>query len=325
MAQAERTEKFHSFADLGAVFNITQAPDRQHADFAYFATLPVRKKLRDAHHAHINKQPYEKPMRQMAIRTVLEMDPLERRRQRIRSIVYAPLNEQGQMTTSDVFTYQIHTLFPHLGGIQYLDISRLALQNAFGSEMGISTDLLGEIDTLIQNQAELRPETPYDQYNRLVQEIKMADSLIKEQKVCASQGTERRRAYDVSMEASLRLITARMNQLNDIKTTRILEYLGLAQNLESAFPKLSPLHTTNRQYTNDTNHLTLEMHVPVEASLRQRLIDPTVRVALRESQLTFTTNINTENVLQRKKNCFPNGCKLPQDQASFEMCKILGL
>ena len=326
MVQAERTETFRSFAELGAVFNIAQAPDRDYADFDYFTTLPVSKKLRDAHHAHINKQPNEKPMRQMATRAVLEMDPLERGRQRIHPIVYAPMDKQGQMITSDVFTYQIHTVFPHLGGFQYLSTSRLAMQYAFAINPTISQDTLAVIDVLVQNQAELRPETPYDRYNRLVQEIKMADSLIKEQKVCASQRTERGRAYDVSKESSLRQITGRMNELNDTKTARILEYLKLAQNLEAAFPRISPLYTVNGQDACDGNHRTLIMHNPLENNRQRRLIDQTIPavLVLPEKKLVFTTNINIAIAMQGKTNCLA-GSELPADQASFEMCEILGL
>ncbi len=320
--QSETGQTFHSFTDLGISFDIAPTPSPPTFDFESFMRLPIRKQLWLAYQSNRDKNLNARMVKQIATRTALETTPHEKARQRIRSIAYVPLNKQGQMVAADIFNYQVYTVFPYFQYSHFLSVSRLALQSAFGrGEEGISSDLLMAIDELVGREAELRPETLYDRYDRLIQEVKMTDTLIKEQKnFTRYQRTDIKKPYDVEDVIAVRVSTAIMDQLNDAKHAHILAYLKTADDLFAVSPHLPPLYALTDAF--DTKHRTLQMHVPYESSIQQRLLDPTIPVTLIDGKFMLETTINI-GYARQKRDSFPSS-KLPEDQVAFEMCEMLG-
>lgn len=260
-----------------------------------------------------------------AVNAALGTTQMEREEAGIKVIMIGPSDANERMTNTPVFIYPVYVVFPYFRLFKYLSAHRLSLSNLYhSSDWTISQDALNHVDNLVTAAAEQIPEKPHELYNRLLQEIKMADSLIKEQKDLADAYThwdKKRRLQDGIHTIHT---TKTMDGLNKIKTSRIHEYLITAKKLTEEKPGLNPLYIPSSKTAADSMHTTLEMHMLTDLSLVARLVDPAVQASVDKGRSKVSTNINLQE-LSRGKARYLNGSSSAVDRSHYDTAKILGL
>lgn len=316
--------RVQSLADLGKLFPEFSfaRPDENGSEPGILTTL--QNIYRNKRLTGPNSVPIRHSTASAIIRT-LETDETERKKAGIHAIMIGPPDAEKRMTGSLVFIYPVYVVFPYFGIFRYLPAHRLSLANAYSSlDLAISQDVLHQVDNLVTAAAEQVPEKPHELYNRLLQEIKMTDSLIKEQKDLVNTNTHWDRQFRLQNGVETIRTTPIMEKLNWIKTQRIHEYLITADALTKENPGLAPLYTVSSKTAPDSIHKTLEMCKLADLSLLARLVNPAVLTHMARGASTAFTNINLQ-ALSMGKARYLHGSSLASDRSHHETAKILGL
>lgn len=265
--------------------------------------------------------------KRLAIQSALEMKPEDRTKSGIRLIATVPLDQQGQLICAETLVYPIHTTFPYGAGWRFLSISNLALGDVYGDNGGtISPAVLQQVNQLVIANAGLVQENPYERYNRLSQQVKMVDSLIKEQKELAGRQEKHpvNRRPSLTDSVAMTPTTDRMEGLNGQKRDQILEYLQASQKLMEDYPHIDSLYRLSLEPTMDSMHPTLQMWLLRTEPLLRRLFDPTRPVSITRSPSSVATRINLRVISQARERVLA-GTSRNGDHSYYQIARILGL
>lgn len=303
----------HSLADLRVLLPDFKQPDALPAD-----TPGILSKLQQAYSRRSDDLSLIPARLQVlyAVKAALETTQMEREKAGIKAIMIGPPDAKERMANSSVFIYPVYVVFPYSRLSKYLLANRLSLSNCYrSSDLTISQDALNHVDNLVTAAAEQIPEKPHELYNRLLQEIKMTDSLIKEQKDLADANTHWDKKLRLRDSIHTIHTTATMENLNQIKTDRIHEYLITAKKLTKEEPGLNPLYILSSKNAADSIHATLEMSMLTDLERVTRLVDPTAPARVVRGYFTVYTNINLQELLRKARYL----------NAHHEVAGILGL
>lgn len=265
-------------------------------------------------------------MRNIAIVTALQTGEGARKQSNVSLIVMAPLGEDHKIIPAEILTYPVYVVFHHIDFrfFQRVEYSRLSVYDALNPEASRfpSRAALEEVDLQVMAAAELRPELPHERVNRLLQQVKIVDSLIKEQKGF----TNARFSPDGirGLQAGVSPSRANREHLYELKDANIQAYLTAVMDLLVEEPELAPLFTTSDGLAQDNNHLTLEMSIIKDRNLMERLLYRGTQPDLFNHGFRASTNINTQE-LSLSKDRVAMGRALERDIRRAQMARLLGL
>lgn len=323
-----------TLADLGsALYGIPPARPSSTPevgiDLVSFRSLPLGTMFNNTYtHRHRSEDPKQtaRGMRNMAIAATLETNSATRKESNVSLVVMTPLDQALRIISAEILTYPVYVVFYHtnLRHFERVEYSRMSVYNALHLEAGSfpSRADLEQVDQLIMAAAELRPELPHEKVNRLLQQVKIADSLIKEQKGIAAA---RFSPNGISgLRAGVSPSWANRDYLYNLKEENIKEYLTAVMDLLVEQPELAPLFTTSKRAAQDPNHLAIEMHMIKDRNLMARLLYRGTQPDLFNSGFQASTNINTQEInMSRKEVAMGRG--LDRDITRDQIANILGL
>lgn len=321
--RVEKQAKDSSLAELRGAPG--QPPPVQLTELEAFFRLPLLGKLITAYQFTRNQDgSCPTAMKQIALKETIKLSAESREKLGVQVVACVPLDDQGKLFVRPITTYPIYVVFPFYNGRRYLATSRLALSDVF-SQPGeeISRGALRYIDTFVSTQAVLIPENKCDGYNRLCQEVKMADSLIKQEKSIAL--VEHHRLQGVRLRDAITTTsrTGLMDKWNRLKHWKILECLVRTQDLIDKHLGSKALYALSSG-TFDGLHRTLQFQQVRSGLILSRLVEPTRVFPFAISSVMISTMINTQ-VIRAAKGRYLQGNAKEGDPQDYGIAVILGL
>lgn len=279
-----------------------------------FAGLPVIGKLRYVvHQMRLNRG--EPPKYELGVATMeaLTMDSEERERSGISIIAIASLdpidNKKLLLPQDKILTYPVFVLFPYSSRVyQCLRTSRTLLGRAFAPTDWFSS--LPNVDELIVANADLRQESSLDKFRRVAREVKITDELINPEK------------EKTHMDKSQSSTTERMDELNGIKTDRIVQFLQMVTWFKNEYPDWNEDLVKIIYCKPDGKHCTLLMRPPGDNwNIIDRISNPKLRISPKGVAFVVSTVINT-NRMNNGEKAFLSGSRKPADISHYEMIKL---
>lgn len=338
MAKEQNNQTVRSLADLGQLFPEFElrVPRRMgYTDIERleeFHGLSLAQKLQTAY--GLKEDPKARGvgyinLKAAALCEALQADQGLRDDNNVRVIAFLPGEDLTALMASRMFTYPVYVIFPCMGSSRYLSTSRVAAagyDEVRGGEEAVPTlEALQFTDALVKRCAEIREERSLHRCNRLVNQIKITDSLIKGEKRVADRQMGGIRDFKATRDFGRRNTTVALERLNQYKAGQIIEYLQYADTLVKEYPCLSPLYSLSRATAWDTLHLTLEMWLVSFQPFLRSLLDSSARVCVARSKDYMTTNLNKQELLNSRSRFLSGRVSIAFDVNNYNIAALLGV